>query len=1244
MDVLTTLMPSLQDHRLGGRLYVFEDYQQSTVLTLLEILAERIDTDESEFYQLAISAVHEAFCGRRADPEAGSLSLQAVRMEIVTSLGMRESLFDMLCDRPLSSFSPLFMSFFPPDQLITVFGELGFPNLRFLAWYVPDNVVRADAESWYKKARDFSVEDLTSIAYGASAIAVNVYSHELKFVASRCIAQRLVAGTTHELDMSRLQEHVRLFLDARMTLTQMIKATRCYFYMARQTILLSRDCLTSTCTHGMLRLMAAWSSQKSTLHVESEDTLIKIVLTGCDFTAFECQLSRPQVSGDRDICWGLMNLPHFVRSAWFLNHNVAPSVYDLDAYARAPEGEKRQYELGLLYYLLDDRDLQENLPDNMVLRFCITQAGGVRQPDVVDCHPFDSSVVLVAPPGSLRSLFFVDRNGNVAAPRIMCTPLQDLQSAEDRRRALTEGLTPRAKFTELAARLTCPPQPAPILAAGTSPIPHYVRLLTPPVWEHHPALEETDGNLRSFYKRFKADVRVAERRPHATSTEDPRGLLPSSRHLVESGLSPLTAVAATTQVQKLFPVGSVPPVTTPRDSTELESRALGDSTPQPTPQRFRGLLAQLPTPTRTSGEPSFLQLAIRGLELIATVPFNNFSSAPDVPAVDKFAFYTKRSTTPPPLGELFLLVVFTVPGAMQPGYQATWADVLRSHTAIYEVTSLSERSFSGTFVDVYAAPEQEPPKQWPHDVHQLPYPNPAQPCRLVFTPAWPLAAADSSSQETAGGHDGPPIDPQGDGRGTSDILPVPPRTVGSTRGCEPEGGAKSRQPSAKKHSVTYYSSDSDSSASSSSSSRRSHRKHKPAMVTDPGGRKVLVNKGTTAEKILATTPVRGLMGPKRVEETLREEGNVLNNYTFESFLVGAVNIYRNESHTVSLYQTPGGGILTSPALSLAWHTHKAILKDIPRDIVFWNWAEFLNVTTTSPRLVHLLPADRIRTLTNNELGSWFDFTDTILGLERTYGLFYPPPWEETFHDFHQFVVRNQVGALLSVSFLEYWLLDVLAFVRRAAREPAREIRPSDLSRYPQPITTVEFSPQDWCTLLRSELYFRLSFLTVANNENFTRSLQFPVPRSVVHPFGAFADKPKTQTNQPSTAPSTVTTSVNQEGLSRAERKAAKRAEKKKKASLAADTAPAQRTQAKNRLCLHSLCNQYKLPLVAAEGRAGGVPQKCKPECPYMHMADLPAGTTKAAVLEKYRRSLEKLLTPTDVEAFAKKLNADSRLA
>lgn len=190
------------------------------------------------------------------------------------------------------------------------------------------------------------------------------------------------------------------------------------------------------------------------MHVDSVDTLIKIILTSAADTAFECQFSRPQMAGSRDICWGLVNFPQFVRSAWFLNHEYAATVYDLEKYAEAPEGEKKQYELGLLYWLLDDRDMQENMPDNMVLRFCIAQAGGVRQPDVPSCHPFDSSVVLVAPPGSLRSLFYVDRRNNIAAPRIMCTQLQNLRGPVERHFALTQGQPPHDKFKEYAASLT----------------------------------------------------------------------------------------------------------------------------------------------------------------------------------------------------------------------------------------------------------------------------------------------------------------------------------------------------------------------------------------------------------------------------------------------------------------------------------------------------------------------------------------------------------------------------------------------------------------------------------------------------------------------------------------------------------------------------------------------------------------------------------------------------------------------
>eukprot|EP01032_Pedospumella_encystans_P019129 gene19129-21760_t len=84
--------------------------------------------------------------------------------------------------------------------------------------------------------------------------------------------------------------------------------------------------------------------------------------------------------------------------------------------------------------------------------------------------------------------------------------------------------------------------------------------------------------------------------------------------------------------------------------------------------------------------------------------------------------------------------------------------------------------------------------------------------------------------------------------------------------------------------------------------------------------------------------------------------------------------------------------------------------------------------------------------------------------------------------------------------------------------------------------------------------------------------------------------------------------------------------------------------AAKRICVHSLCHTYKLPLKARGDTPAGVPGRCNADCPYLHAQDFPAGTTKASLLSRIQRTVEKIMEKTHAEEFTAKLKSDSRFA
>lgn len=1255
VSMLATLMHLLDDVRFNGAVYVFQDYTSTTLPLLLDVLVEHIDANTSDTFHLALSALHEAICGRPALHEHTKKSAQQVRTDIVQSVGPGKDLFEIIRNRPMSSMSPLFMALLSPADLYSIFEHLGFQNPELVPWHSPDPELHNTEvlDHYAQFAADYTVGDRVAIAYTSSAAVVNVFSKELSRRSACCIEQQLLSRTIHPLDLMRLNREVGLFTETQaLSAPEALSTMRNYLYLARQPMLQSRDCLTTTCTHGMLRLLSAWTSVKSTLRMAADGTLVDRILTNAPATAYDCRVSVPSW------CWGFLNMPSAARSAWFLNHPIAPTAYDLDRYLRAPEGVRKQYEMGLMYSLVEDTDIRENLPTDFVLRFCIALVGGIRQTEKETSPLFDSTVVLVAPPRSLSTLLRAHQRGVTAAPRLLCTPVTELQTHAQRLSVLTGRPMPSVQSADYVEILLAAPPVAPLTGTGVSPLA-FSSLFTSDVWGRLPAVNGVEDLLRDLYSRMSDTTAQRHGRNDVEPTDT---TATASAHLGRSPSDRAPDRDSNSNRTKRDRSNS------DHESSQKHKRVRGvyygegyDETRVPVssnssnpssstpPSTYQGLLSTLPSPTRPTGQPSFQQLALRGLELLPTIPWNNLTSAPRSTLVEKFVHYTRISAAAPVVGEKFMLLIIDDPEALRPDFCATWADVIGGHTAMYKVKSVRNNTFSATFETVYSEPQDFASRTWPQRVQSLPYPCTRYPYRLVFDPTV-LESSDSSASDSSSG-DEYERDAREERtvRHQADRNPVgvrthstsDPSTVQPQRSHSAASSRKRANPDQRTGRMSEFSS-SDSDSSSTKSDRDKPEKHRTRTALDRGGNLVAYTNSATAAQIRDTTSVRAVAGMQHIDVLLQEQGNLLNNYTLHDFVVGAVSLFRSQSRVAPLSPGVGSGLMAAPAMALVWFTHRTALKDVALAIFYWNWCDMLTVTATSPRLTHMLPLDRVRALQHNELGTWHDFTDALLGLEQTYGLMYPPPWEQTFHEFHQMVVRHQIGALLTPAFLEYWLLDVLAFIRRASRDPSRPVSPSDRVQYPAPLTTTSFSPSDWCALMTSKLHYRLPLLTISNNDAFTRSLTFPVQVSLLHPYGTFSEKPRTLSQREPAAEPAPPTATNKDTPKRV-RGDKQQEGSKNRGSVTDATVATPRTPRSERLCLHGLCAHYKIPLVTTPYRAGGIPPKCKTDCPYMHIGDLPEGTQKTALLAKYKPSLEKQLDKSDLDTFIKKFNADTRI-
>lgn len=310
-------------------------------------------------------------------------------------------------------------------------------------------------------------------------------------------------------------------------------------------------------------------------------------------------------------------------------------------------------------------------------------------------------------------------------------------------------------------------------------------------------------------------------------------------------------------------------------------------------------------------------------------------------------------------------------------------------------------------------------------------------------------------------------------------------------------------------------------------------------------------------------------------------------------------------------------------------------------------------TSASPRLAHLLPLAHLRRLSHNNLACWADWVETLHGLEVTYGLLYGPAYQAMFHRLHQLVLQAQIGAFLDVRYLEAWLLSLLAFLRRASRDPFLPAQASDTTRYPAGWIPGNLAPEGWCDLFASEFHFKLRLLEPALSEGYRLSMLLPLPTVLPDPGGVFTEKPPNnnkRNNNAAGAPTTGAAATATASTDSAPTLPAQTSNGSRRGggnparTPGADSTKPPRPPASDRICAFALCQHYNIPVLENPKFAGGVPAKCPATCEYLHVGKLPAGMTRTKVVKLLEKTMPRLLSPANIPVFNAKVLADERIS
>lgn len=1101
----------------------------------------------------------------------------------------------------------------------------------------------------------------------------SLYDGRINLALATQLREADMKGGPHPDDLLRLHRRSRLLDPSISDAYHAQAAFKQYYRLSQFTDLLQPAALLRCCTPAMLRLLCTLVTDREPPTAATPAQIADLVSRSRrSYTTF-----RESVRSVRSIQY-ILTLPPLLWSAWFENHPDMPTYYVKENFINACLGVRLQYVVGLYYALQHAKEPAIHdapISRAAVLRLFIAYAGGIRAPDAANAPVFNPEAVLFAPSEDPMRIF-TDKDTQV--PSFMCSMLYVLCTSADRTRLLAAGFASPADRAKHAVWRTqfLNSDPA-TTQVGSDPLDPSIDIpvKTPAQWERLD-LSAIEAHLRTLYRGAIAPppgltlpqrpafhvLTQSELTAMATARDLKRPLEPpatqnnpspspkeprvDSAPGVSSDILRLETDLAT--IQAAYKVYDAP-VTTVASHARAHAPSVAPTQSAAPAARATGLFARALQERPVIRSPSFQDTVNLGL---ARLPHIQRTSDPDGSEAF-FRRFVAEVQSPATVGECVVVFFPHDPAVVAPSTPFTWTHVLSMNCALYIVQSVTDSTFSAAFQCVFYEPPATPTTSWPQLLHEHPQPCPRMRLRLQLNHTGRVHFARElsvtvPSQSTA------PSAPSTGHASTHTTSPAAPNTPSaSTPASTPAQSAQMT------HQYSLHVNQPQLLYNVRPSSFlddhfTSESVIPPSQYVDEGGFTVERTQSPARSKILETTPFRMLVGDAdQLHRIFKAAGTGNDVFAYSECILsrGCMALWRARllhEHRGSL---PPGALVHPPLSNLAWYAHRHHLKELPLQIILFQWQELHTVTASSPRLFHLLPIERAAASASNELSSWQDFLLAIQGLEHTYGFYFGPAYARVLHAFHSLALQSQLGALLAPIYLEAWLLSTLRFILEAAQNPTADTVATDRRSYPTPFQTRGFSAQQWSSLLESELLARIPLLSLAHSDSFVRSLNFPHKLEIPNATGKFC-RTTGPPNKPPATPATVTPTKPSPNTDTAvdntppKSKRTKSAKNKPAAAAADNTkkAPASGTSAADpiRMCVHSLCAHYKLQVRGKEGTTPFVPSKCSEQCKYMHVADLPAGTTRASLQPGVMRTANKILDEANALKFQELFQKDSR--
>ena len=1273
--------------------------------------AEPAPEGSTNWFHMALSVLHEALVGPADLQTHFHSEADLLRDEIIRSTKRITSIYELGGVHCTSSIHPPFLQLVSPADYAVLLAAMGIQNVNRLPWtnHDPEAPDGSPSVNWDRmvEAATVTPHQIPYLWWAQLTRDVTwrlneVWAGEISEFSVGMQHETRAVGAPFPTDATALATRLSLFPPGT-SVARTQDLIQWHLAVSDIWVLRAPVATQALGSRNILRLHLAWGGAEFPPVTATTAQLAERLST---LPLCEHSRRHGMVRNIADMYYVMM-LPYPFLASWTERSANFPLLYDLAKFREADRAEQRQYALGLWYHSQSSQeDYFELMPDTWIFRL-ILHGGGVRMPNAAGAMPFDPTRVLIAP-----SHGFTAALKGPAAPSILFLDEKDwfedplLFQRYLHSRHVTQELR-WARVTALAVR--------PHVETHNTPvnIEFFPERRHRAILRHVPHIEDELERVRDFNRkittglaRAAASTQIVVRR-FGTPTDNTPG---------STALDPRTQEPSRNKRQRSSPTAETVDLTETDSGSPAPSRHRPSTSttefhaPPPARSGARNvgvfnIALRTPPAIRSPLESNILHW-LHSLDSLEWEDTHSLFAQRFTQTVDRVHYVV--ITRP---GDRVILVRHVSDTPHEFPAELSWDYVQRCQMAIYTVTRSDAAVSSLTFEDHFFVPTPELGFDWPPTMPALPVASPYymwrlrlpadpvttsrtapytpvvpnSPARLLPPPGLPPPASggpfgQSSTNVFACNTDrgsfpvrnlareslptmGSPVPATSSGRVSLEKalkhtgrFPADESLGESTRSRKKNKKHRKshRKRNHRSHSRSGSSSGSQSSSSSSSGSdsedgaKSSHRSY-----TDSAGYVVHDKKGATQERVTATTAMRTLINDSaRFARILAKKGNFLSLYTVDNLFEGCRELW-----LASLMLQQVGSSLNTPLLLpsvsfRAWYAMRLLNKILAEKIAFFGFEALTISDDTLIRLAHFLTLDRIRQLPNNELLTWQDFCLALQGLEDTYGFFYGEPFRAVFHGIHQYVVQTQLGAMLSLAFLEYWVLNLLARIHTAARDPTQPYTAVDKVNYPEPFIPYNFSAEQWTLLIKNEFFASVGELTLPNSLLFERSFSTAWGTLITfpHPSGKFGEhargavtssniKPATASAAPATSSQLTPTKAKKANTGKKETESTPQPHRQQ----STPGATQDRVPIQDRICCRGLCHEWSIPLRATLKFPAGVPSQCTSECKYKHLHQLPAGTTKASVVKQVKRTVEKILHPDQVRTFLEHVQSDARL-